>query len=51
MGHTFMLVIAGLYLCAGISYTIDRNWPMALVSLCYGAANIGLVWLARRAGL
>lgn len=48
MGNAFMLLIALLYLGAAIGYARERNWPMVLVSLCYGTANVSLVWIARK---
>jgi hypothetical protein len=42
-GDGFMLVIAALYLCAAVGYSIDRNGWMAAVMVCYALSNIAIV--------
>jgi uncharacterized membrane protein len=48
MGNGFMLVIALCYLGAAVGYAKEKNWPMVLVALCYGTANVALVWAAKK---
>jgi len=47
-GNFFMLTLAALYACAFVGYLVEKNWPMALVSLCYGTANVALVWASSK---
>jgi sugar phosphate permease len=42
-GNGFMLLIAFLYLCAGVGYVIDRKGWLAVVVVCYAIANVAMV--------
>lgn len=44
IGDWLLVGMAIEYLLIGGFYGWGLNWPMALVMLCYGVANIGLVW-------
>lgn len=39
----FALATAVLWVFAGVEYTLQQNWRMVIVSLCYAAATGALV--------
>jgi hypothetical protein len=43
VGDGFMLLIAALYLCAGIGYAIENNGWLTVVVWCYAIANVAFV--------
>ena len=43
LGKTLLIVIGGLYLILAGSQIIERNWPMALVYVCYGIGGLALL--------
>ena len=48
MGSTFMLIVAALYFCAFVAYLFEKNWPAALMAVCWGVGNLAAVWLASK---
>jgi len=37
-----------LYFATGTSYALKQNWPWALIWYAYAAANIGMIWAAKK---
>ena len=45
MGVWALVLSTILYIIVGIDLTLKKNYPLALVFVCYAVANVGYIWM------